>query len=440
MTSRAAIGVVIATLLTTVPVFSQVQTAIPPPVSRVPTQGGGLSLDDAIARAVEQEPSLRAARIALEAARGQRVQAGLKPNPSVTFDHRGEPGGSDRQTAIGVEWPLDLFRRSGRVEVADRELAASELTLADRRRLLAADVRARYGDVLVAMREAVVLDDLIATTRRQHELMRARVEQGASPAIDRDLLEVELRRSESERLLQNARIDIALIALKRILGMDPGSALALGETLESRVQRDAGTRGDDSSAGVEQRADVLAAHARVGLAEARVGRAQAEGRFDITLFAGYMRMEAGFPQRGLAADGALVPIHGGFNYLSAGATVMLPLLDRKQGEVAAAKAERRAAAAEYDAARLSAAAELAAARAADLSAHEAVKLFAQNVRSLARQNLSVVTESYELGRVTVFEVLAERRRFVDIERGYTEALRAAYDARTALERASGGVR
>ena len=39
--------------------------------------------------------------------------------------------------------------------------------------------------------------------------------------------------------------------------------------------------------------------------------------------------------------------------------------------------------------------------------------------------------------MTVFDVLAERRRYLDVERAYTEALRAAYEARTALNRALG---
>ena len=59
------------------------------------------------------------------------------------------------------------------------------------------------------------------------------------------------------------------------------------------------------------------------------------------------------------------------------------------------------------------------------------------IQLVARQNLAVVGQSYELGRVTVFEVLAERRRYLDVERAYTEALRAAYEARTALNRALG---
>jgi outer membrane protein TolC len=51
----------------------------------------------------------------------------------------------------------------------------------------------------------------------------------------------------------------------------------------------------------------------------------------------------------------------------------------------------------------------------------------------------VVGESYQLGRVMVFDVLTEQRRYFDVERAYTEALRAAYEARTALKRALGDV-
>jgi outer membrane protein TolC len=52
----------------------------------------------------------------------------------------------------------------------------------------------------------------------------------------------------------------------------------------------------------------------------------------------------------------------------------------------------------------------------------------------------MVTQSYELGRATVIDVLAEQRRYLEVERAYTAALRAAYEARTALTRALGDVR
>ena len=117
----------------------------------------------------------------------------------------------------------------------------------------------------------------------------------------------------------------------------------------------------------------------------------------------------------------------------------LPLRDRKQGEVAAARARRAGAVAERDAAELLARSELAAARVRDERARQAVAAYSSDTRSLARRNLTVVSQIYELGRATVMEVLTEQRRYLELERGLTTALAEAYDARQALERALGGV-
>lgn len=399
----------------------------------------GLTLEQAIAQALAQEPSLRAVRSEVDTARGMRLQAGLRPNPSVSFEQRGEPSGTDNQTMVNVEWPLDLFRRAGRIAVADREMATAELSVADRERLLAADVRMRYGEVLTTVRELTLLEELLATARRQHALLRSRAEEGAAPPLERDLVDVELRRLEADRLLQLGRTEGAMFELKRLLGISPSTPLALRDTLEDVVNRESTVTPTPSggTSAAEQRADVREAESRIALAEAKVDRAQRDGRLDVSLFGGYMRMDAGFPQLGLSSTGTPERVHGLFHYLAAGAMVKVPLFDRNQGEIAAIRAERARATAAHEAARLSAETEIATARARDERAHEAVRLYVGAARTLARQNLNVVGQSYELGRVTVFEVLAEQRRYLDVERAYTEALRAAYEARTALKRALG---
>lgn len=442
MTTRIALSVLIAALMTADPGSAQTPRDAAPLAGRYLDPAAGLTLDQAIERAIEQEPSLRAARSEIDVAGGTRLQASLRPNPTVSMERREEPGGTDNQTMVGIEWPLDLFRRSRRVAVAEREVTTAEFAAADRARVLAADVRAKYGDVLASLRHLVTFDELVATTRRQHDLMRARVDEGASPPLDRDLLDVELRRLEADRLLQAGRTAAALFELKRVLGMRADVALAVREKLEDLVQREAsaGPRIAEASTVLEQRVDVRAAAARVDVAGAKVDRAAAQGRFDVSVFANYMRMDAGFAQRGFTPDGSLERVHGLFHYVSAGAMVTIPVLNRNQGDVAAARAERVGAAAAYDAARLAADAELAAARAQDEHARQAVRVFSAGAQTLARQNLTVVGQSYELGRLTVFDVLAEQRRYLDVERAYTDTLRAAFEARTALDRALGGVR
>ena len=399
----------------------------------------GLSLDEAITRALAQEPSLRAAKTIVDVARGMQIQAGLRKNLSVSAELRGEPAGSDNQTTLSVEWPLDLFRREGRVAVADREVRTAELSVADRERLLASDVRARFGEVLAAVRDLAVLEELVAAAHRQHDLLRVRVEEGASPPLDRDLAAVEAHRLDADRLLQLGRVERAMFELKRVVGIAPTDVLRLKQTLDDVVTRESVAPGP-ITATAEQRPDVREAQSRIDVSDAKIDRATRDGKFDVNLFGGYMRMDSAFPQFGLSATGTPEPVRGLFHYVTAGATVTLPLSNRNQGEIAAARAERAGAVAAHEAARLSAETEIASARAEDQRATEAVRMYSGEVRTLARQNLNVVRQSYELGRTTIFEVLAEQKRFLDQERAYTETLRLAYEARTALKRAVGETR
>jgi len=396
----------------------------------------GLGLDTAIARALEREPSLRAVRSDIEAARGLQQQADLHPNPTLTFERRDEPRGTDNLTSIGIEWPLDLSRRGGRVQTAERSRQATQFAVADRERLLIADVRMQYGTAAAAVRDVVVADDLVAAAQRQWDVVRARVDAGGTPPLERDLLEVELRRFEAGRLLAAGRADVAVVQLKQLLGMSPSEPLLLRETLEVLVAAESEVA--SASPGViATRPDVREAEARVTIADARIDQADREGRLDISLFGTYMRMDAGFPQQGVGAAGALERVRGQFNYVAAGATVMLPLFNRNQGQVAAAQAERSGAEARREAAELAARAEVAAAQARDARARRAASLYTGGVRTLARQNLNVVQQTFDLGRATVFDVLAEQRRYLEIEQAYTTALREAWEARVALKRALG---
>lgn len=427
-------------LATLVSTAAAAQPPASPSAARHVDPVNGLSLDQAIARALDQEPSLRAARSQIDVARGMREQSSLRPNPSVSFERREEPQGKDNQTMVSLEWPLDLFRRDARVAVADRQVAAAELAVADRRRVHIAAVRARYGEVLAALRDLRIFDDLVAASARQHDLLRARVDEGATAPLDRDLVAVELRRLESERLLQTGRVEAALVELKRLLGMQPSAILMVRDTLEDVVLREsapAALQAAEVTTIIEQRADVRESAAQVEIAGAKIDRAEREGRFDVNLFANYSRMNTGFPQLGVAPTGGLTPIRSVFHYVTAGAMVTVPLRNRNQGELAAARAEKSGAALTHEAARLTAETELAAARTRDDYARQAVTIYGSGAQGLARQNLAVVEQSFQLGRVTVFDILTERRRYIDVERGYTDALRAAFEARTALNQAIG---
>src|SRR5262249_55555328 len=158
-------------------------------------------------QALDREPSLRAVRARTDAARGQELQAGLRPNPSVSFSQQRQPAGADNQTRVEVQWPLDLFRRAGRVAVATHETGAAREAAADAERLLAADVRMKYGAVSAAIRTLSVTETLLTALTRQRDLVAARVDEGAAPPIDRDILRVEVQRMEADRRLQTGEVE-----------------------------------------------------------------------------------------------------------------------------------------------------------------------------------------------------------------------------------------
>jgi outer membrane protein TolC len=89
---------------------------------------------------------------------------------------------------------------------------------------------------------------------------------------------------------------------------------------------------------------------------------------------------------------------------------------------------------------LSAQSEIAIARSRDEHARRALDAYSADAIALARQNLDVVRQTYELGRGTLLDVLAEQRRYLDVERAYTDVLREAYEARETLKTALGEVR
>lgn len=395
----------------------------------------GVGLDAAVARAVAQEPGLRAARLEVDVARGERQQAALRPNPVLSVEHRDEPGGTDAFTTVGVEWPLDLFRRPGRVQTAERTVRVAEVSIEEGQRVLVAEVRLRYGAAAAVIREVGVVDETVLAAQQQLRAVRARVEAGNAPPLEADLLEVEVRRLEAARLITVGRAEAAMAQLKPLLAMGPGEPLLLRDSLESLTAAIVIPRAD--AAVVGSRSDVQQAEARVALAAARVDQAQREGRADLSLFGTYMRMDNGFPQRGFGPSGGLERVRGRFDYVAIGAAITLPLLNRNQGQVAAARAERLAAEARREAVQRAAGAETAAADARNARAQQAVQAYRDGVRELARRNLDVVRQTFDLGRATVFEVLAEQKRWLEVEQGYTEALREAWEARVALTRARG---
>jgi cobalt-zinc-cadmium efflux system outer membrane protein len=66
-----------------------------------------------------------------------------------------------------------------------------------------------------------------------------------------------------------------------------------------------------------------------------------------------------------------------------------------------------------------------------------VAVYRSGVRDQAARNFEVVRKTYGYGRIPLLDVIAEQRRYIDLETGFTNVLLDAYAARVALEQAVG---
>jgi cobalt-zinc-cadmium efflux system outer membrane protein len=402
-------------------------------LSRYYDQTSGMTLDQVVARTLEHNGELLAARAEVEAARARLRQAGLRPNPRFDVSRTEQVDGADNRTMIGGMLPLELGgRRQARIHVAEREVAMREQMLLDRARLLAAEARAKYGTALAEVRKLAFLEEVLAMTRQSYALVDARVSEGRTAPLERNMVLVEINRIRAEREGRQSKVEMALLELRNMMGMKPEEPLRLGGDLAEALPLPALAEATERA--LRDRPDLRAARAAEELAAAQIELARAEGRFNASLVAQYERMNFGFPVRGINDAGQLAPVQGIFHYATFGVSLDVPARNRNQGAVEAAVAEAEAARRRREFAELTVRREVAAAYAHYERAARAAEIFRTGVRDEARANLSVIRQTYELGSKALLDYIAEQRRFVEVETGYVDALLETYLARVEVER------
>jgi cobalt-zinc-cadmium efflux system outer membrane protein len=257
------------------------------------------------------------------------------------------------------------------------------------------------------------------------------------PALEENLQRVEVNRLDASRQTLQSRVEVATLQLQVLVGRSPEAPLSVQGDLRTRLVTLA--REGALERALAARPDLRMARAEVAMAQAKIRKEEAEGRWDASVNVGYMRQDFGYDLSGLTARGELRPITDIFHYVGGGVTITLPVRNRNQGNVAAAFAEARATEHRADLAMLTVRQEVAAAFTQREAAERALDIYTRGVLEVARQNLEVIRKTYQLGRATLLEVITEQRRYIDIEMGYTEVLQQAYNAAVDIERAVGAV-
>jgi len=399
-------------------------------------QQNGMNADQAVALALENNGELQAIRKEVEASRAMVKQAGLRANPKLNASGAKQIGGADNNQMSEVMLPLELGgRRSARIGVAKKELEAREFELANQERLLAADVRLKFGEALAAIKKLDVTERTLAAAKQGYDLVAARVNEGKIAPLEQNVFLVEVNRLHSIRETLEGKVETAMFELRNMIGMKPEEPLRLRGDFAGLIATTPSVS-DSTNNALRDRPDLQGARTVEQLAAAKIEQARSEGRIDASVKSGYQRMNSSFPLSGFDDHGVLKPIQDVFHFFTFGVEIDLPVRNRNQGAVEAAIFEQDAAKRRVEFGELTVRREVATAFARYNRAARSLSIFQNGVRDQANANLQVIWQTYELGSRNLLDYIAEERRFLDIENELIDAELETYNANIEILRAT----
>jgi cobalt-zinc-cadmium efflux system outer membrane protein len=395
----------------------------------------GFTVEQAVAYALEHNGELLASRKEIDAASALVKQAAFRANPKVDASVSKTITGTDNNITLNGMLPLELGgRRPARIRVAERELEMRRQEVSNRERILAADVRVKFGEALAAIIKLGFDEDLIATSQRSYNLVATRVTEGGTAPLEQNMVLVELNRLRSTRETAEGKAQIEMLELRNLIGMSPEEPLRLRGDFND-VIAPLPPLTTSTELALSRRPDLKLAKAAESFAEASIEQARAEGRLDASLTAGYQRMDSSYPLNGISDAGQLSPIRSTFHYFTVGVSLDLPVRNKNQGSIEAAVADAEGAKRRREFLELTVRREVTSAYALYNSTARAAEIFRVGVKDQANANLDVVRQTYELGSKTLIDYLGEQRRFIELQNGYIDALLDTYKARVEIERA-----
>ncbi len=357
-----------------------------------------IGLEDLFRVAELTNPNLAVARIEVQARTGRMEQAGLYPNPELSFEVEemsvDDPSFNKQKLALS-QAVLIGGRRGAAVNAARAEVGqAGELALRERRNTLGR-VHKWWADQIYFREVEAAFEELMAEAERTLTIARTRYEAKAAPEshVTRALLEVydlEVAQQEFERQWVRSTAE-----MKVLFGGVEVPTDRLNGTLDPDAE--AASLPPDTAVQMGDHPTLRAARLGVEAAEAMLTSAKKERIPDLNLFVAYGRAR---------------PIDESF--VEGGISFALPLFHRNQGRVAEtaslvamARHEERIAAQELEVA-------LSTARWKHRTAHEQLDQLADRISPVAERALTQAQEAYRSGRLMFLELVDAQRTFNDV--------------------------
>lgn len=414
-------------------------------VSSAPTTTQDLAYDEFIREVLQANLDYVAQRYNVDIAKAQLEGAKLLPNPTLELDgnrdltyHNRYATGADGQPAllrqvesrsIGLTETLPLGgKRKWRIRVAEQTYRAAAATVDDFLRNLKIDASEAFAEALSTQRaveqQRIAADYLAELTKAQETRFKAG-DIGEADLIQTRLEELQFR---NELLKAEDDAEQARLALSTFLGRNRGQTRYV---VRGRLEQ--ADRTCDLAKLLEQalasRPDLVALRHARDAAESAVVLAKRQIIPDVDVGVTYT------DNGGVVANHPVDPTPA-FRQLGIHLSIPLPLFDRGQYGVQAAKAQAEQVEAQLQAAELKAEVSIRTADAQYRSALVRLRGFKETVLKSTELLLEARRYSYQRGASSLLELLDAQRSANQVQQSYQDALADTAKALLELQRAT----
>ena len=385
---------------------------------------GTITLRDAVARALFNNPKLKAFSLDIRAAEARKLQAGLLPNPEIDLEVEefggtgGLAGFDSSQTSIQIGQLIELAnKRSRRTHLAALEKDLAELDFKSKRLDVMSDVARAFIDVLTAQEQLSLSKELVDLSEKAYSTVAERVRAGQDSPVEETKAKIALSNTRIEFERAGKELVSARYQLAATWGSsNPGFEKVLGGFYEMSPAPSL----EELAGLISQNPDIARWPAEKERRRAALNLEKAKSASDIKLGGGIQYFDDG-------DDSAFI----------LGLSIPMPLFDRNQGNIQEAmymlaKSEQQRKAVETDLR-----AGLAEASTKLSSSFSEINILKNDVLPLAKSAFDAAGQGYREGKFEYLVVLDSQRTFFEVRARYIEALAGYHKARADVERLIG---
>ena len=394
------------------------------PASRPDDPTGTITLRDAVALALVNNPKLKAFSLDIRAAEARKLQAGLLPNPEIEveveeFGGTGDRAGFDSsQTSIQIGQLIELAdKRSRRTHLATLEKDLAELDFKSKRLDVMSDVARAFIDVLTAQEQLSLSKELVDLSEKAYSTVAERVRAGEDSPVEE---------TKAKIALSNTRIEFER-AGKELISARYQLAAAWGSSNPAFEKVSGGFYDMSPAPSLEELAGLISRNPDMARWPAEKERRRAALELEKAKAASDIKLGGGIQYFDEGDDSAFI----------LGLSIPMPLFDRNQGNIqeamymlAKTEEQRKAAQADIRAALAEASTKLS-------SSFNELTIIRNDVLPLAKSAFDAAGQGYREGKFEYLMVLDSQRTFFEVRARYIEALAGYHKAGAEVERLIG---